>query len=202
MHSVRLGKWKQTPRECSSQLHLLIAGCHAVLMDVTEVVLGDLCSRAQSTRGLSTVLLTLFDRLRPATWAPEGQTPLVSVLGYGVGEELPFSYSRLCLLGALDGHSTEGLLADGLAVLHDRLGCPGGNASVVLLSVLQADQWVQLITPLMKRSPDSSVVSCTIRTGLAALFSPSTGLGRSASSWLLWELLTMGFTLNFITCML
>ena len=158
--------------------------------------------RAQSTRGLSTVSLTLFDRLRPATWAPEGQTPLVSVLGYGVGEELPFSYSRLCLLGALDGHSPEGLLADGLAVLHDRLGCPGGNASVVLLSVLQADQWVQLITPLMKRSPDSSVMSCTIRTGLAALFSPSTGLGRSASSWLLWELLTMGFTLNFITCML
>ena len=171
-------------------------------MDVTEVVLGDLCSRAQSTGGLSTVSLTLFARLRPATWAPEGQTSLVSVLGYGVGEELPFAYSQLCLLGALDGHSTEGLLADGLAVLHDWLGCPGGNASVVLLSVLQADQWVQLITPLMKRSPESSVMSCTIRTGLATLFSPSTGLGRSASSWLLWELLTMGFMLNFITCML
>lgn len=95
VRSVRLGTWKQTPRERASQLHHLIAGCHAVPMDVTEVVLGDLCSRAQSTVGLSTVSLTLFTRVRPAAWAPEGQTPLVSVLGYGVGEEPP-----LCTAGS------------------------------------------------------------------------------------------------------
>lgn len=95
VRGVRLGTWKETPRERASQLHHLIAGCHAVPMDVTEVVLGDLCSRAQSTGGLSTVSLTLFTRVRPAAWAPEGQTPLVSVLGYGVGEEPP-----LCTAGS------------------------------------------------------------------------------------------------------
>lgn len=99
MYSVRLGMWKQTPCECSSQLHHLMAGCRAVPMDVTEVVLGDLCSRAQ-TGGLSIVSLTLSARLRPATWAPEGQTPLVSILGYGVGEEPRFCVQPALLVGS------------------------------------------------------------------------------------------------------
>ena len=45
-------------------------------------------------------------------------------------------------------------------------------------SVLQTDQRVQLITPMMKQSPDSSVMSCTMRTGLAAPLQPLQWLGQ------------------------
>lgn len=46
--------------------------------------------------------------------------------------------SRLCvqpalLVGSFGRASTEGLLTDGFPVLRDQLGCPGGNANVVLL---------------------------------------------------------------------
>ena len=51
------------------------------------------------------------------------------------------------LTGGLRQAPQVRLLADGLAILHDRLGFLGGNAGVVLLPVLQADPQVLLTTP-------------------------------------------------------